>query len=204
MDYGSSPNITHDYDRAVLGEGITTLLAVPVMIRGNARGLLYVGSRSQRPIGDPVTRAAFDVAGDLATELHVREEVQRRLSSAPPSSTLAPSAREQVRASYAELRSIAASIEDVAIRDRLAAVEEGLAELARNGETTERTGVHLSPRERDVLACAALGATNAEIATTLSLKEFTVKSYLQAAMGKLDASTRQSAVVRARRAGLLP
>jgi len=204
MDYGSSPNITHDYDRAVLGEGITTLFAVPVMIRGNARGLLYVGSRSQRPIGDPVTRAAFDVAGGLATELHVREEVQRRLSSAPPSSTLAPSAREQVRASYAELRSIAASIEDVAIRDRLAAVEQRLAELARNGETTERTGVHLSPRERDVLACAALGATNAEIATTLSLKEFTVKSYLQAAMSKLDAPTRQSAVVRARRAGLLP
>lgn len=51
--------------------------------------------------------------------------------------------------------------------------------------------------------CAALGATNAQIAQTLSLREVTVKSYLQAAMAKLDASTRHAAVAKARRAGLL-
>ena len=64
--------------------------------------------------------------------------------------------------------------------------------------------MRLSPREIDVLACAALGDTNAEIAATLALKEVTVKSYLQAAMAKLDASTRHAAVAKARRAGLLP
>jgi DNA-binding NarL/FixJ family response regulator len=64
--------------------------------------------------------------------------------------------------------------------------------------------VRLSPREVDVLSCAALGATNAEIAATLELKEGTVKSYLQSAMSKLDASTRHAAVATARRAGLLP
>jgi DNA-binding CsgD family transcriptional regulator len=32
----------------------------------------------------------------------------------------------------------------------------------------------------------------------------TVKSYLQSAMAKLDASTRHAAVARARRAGILP
>jgi len=51
--------------------------------------------------------------------------------------------------------------------------------------------------------CAALGATNAQIAQTLSLREVTVKSYLRAAMAKLDASTRHAAVAKARRAGLL-
>jgi hypothetical protein len=50
-----------------------------------------------------------------------------------------------------------------------------------------------------VLACAALGQTNAEIAAELNLREGTVKSYLQAAMAKLDASTRHAAVTGAPR-----
>ena len=70
--------------------------------------------------------------------------------------------------------------------------------------TASDADVRLSPRETDVLACAALGATNAEIAATLALKEGTVKSYLQSAMAKLDASTRHAAVAKARRAGILP
>lgn len=206
VDYGSSRNITHDYDRAVLGEGISTLFAVPVMVRGDARGVLYCGSWSQSPIGELVTRPAFTVAGELGTELHVREEVQRRLAAMPPrvtTSALAPAAREQLRESYAELRSIAAAVEDPNVRARLATLESRLAALSHDDGPVE-TDVHLSPRETDVLACAALGATNAQIATTLSLKEVTVKSYLQAAMAKLDASTRHAAVAKARRAGLLP
>jgi DNA-binding CsgD family transcriptional regulator len=55
-----------------------------------------------------------------------------------------------------------------------------------------------------ILACAALGATNAEIASQLGLREGTVKAYLGSAMSKLDASTRHAAVTKARRAGLLP
>jgi DNA-binding CsgD family transcriptional regulator len=208
VDYGSSRSITHDYDRAVLGEGISTLFAVPVMVRGDARGVLYCGSWSQSPSGDLSTRPALTVAGELGTELHVREEVQRRLAAMPPPATtsaLAPAAREELRESYAELRSIAAKVEDPSVRARLSMIEHRLAALSHDGgEGPVETDVHLSPRETDVLACAALGATNAEIATTLSLKQVTVKSYLQAAMAKLDASTRHAAVAKARRAGLLP
>ena len=208
VDYGSSRSITHDYDRAVLGEGISTLFAVPVMVRGDARGVLYCGSWSQSPSGDLATRPALTVAGELGTELHVREEVQRRLAAMPREATtfsLAPAAREQLRESYAELRSIAATVEDPSVRARLSTIEHRLSALSHDsGEGPVVTDVHLSPREIDVLACAALGATNAEIATTLSLKEVTVKSYLQAAMAKLDASTRHAAVAKARRAGLLP
>lgn len=206
VDYRSARSITHDYDRAVLGEGIATLLAVPVLVRGNARGVLYCGSWTESGIGDVVTRPAFDVAGEFGTELRVREEVQRRLAIIPPTTAaLAPSAREELRESYAELRSIAASVDDPAVRARLAKLESRLAALSTDGGPEKiDSDVRLSPREIDVLACAGIGATNAQIAQTLSLKEVTVKSYLQSAMAKLDASTRHAAVAKARRAGLLP
>ncbi|WP_262281805.1 response regulator transcription factor [Micromonospora sp. MA102] len=62
----------------------------------------------------------------------------------------------------------------------------------------------LSPRETDVLACVALGCTNADVAGQLGLRPETVKSYLRSAMRKLGAHTRLEVVVAARRAGLLP
>lgn len=208
LDYRSSQNITHDYDRAVLGEGIATLFAVPLLVRGTARGVLYCGSWASSSIGDVVSRPAFGVADELATELHVREEVQRRLSSAlapAEPAGMAPAAQEELRESFAELRSIASSVHDAALRRRLSKLENRLAALSRDGgDSNTEMDVHLSPREIDVLACAALGATNAQIGASLSLKEVTIKSYLQSAMSKLDASTRHAAVAKARRAGILP
>jgi DNA-binding NarL/FixJ family response regulator len=118
---------------------------------------------------------------------------------------LSAAAREELRQTYAELRSIAAAVDDPQLRSRLARLERRVAALSRDTEGTPMLiDKKLSPREIDVLACAALGATNAEIASTLDLREGTVKSYLQAAMAKLDASTRHAAVVAARRAGILP
>ena len=211
LDYRSSRKITHDYDRAVLGEGISTLFAVPVLVAGTARGVLYCGSWSRSPFGESTARTALQVASDLATELRVRDEVGRRLrlASPPPLPPPAPSpgldvaAREGLRKAYAELRRIGAEVGDPGIRRRLADIESRLAALSQGAEI-EPIDVRLSPRETDVLACAALGQTNAEIAATLTLREGTVKSYLQSAMAKLDASTRHAAVTKARRAGLLP
>lgn len=149
---------------------------------------------------------ALQVASDLATELRVREEVQRRLAVAPASTPgVDPVLREHLRDTYAQLRRIAADVPDAAIRRRLAEIEQRLADLTRDdGASAETLDVKLSPREIDVLACAALGQTNAEIAVALGLREGTVKSYLQSAMAKLDTGTRHAAVTRARRAGLLP
>ncbi|MGX1703560.1 LuxR C-terminal-related transcriptional regulator [Microbacterium sp. NPDC055357] len=208
LDYRSSRVITHDYDRAVLGEGIATLFAVPVLVGGRARGVLYCGSWSESPVGDVVTGPAFDIASDLATELRVRDEVERRLAAAmPPTSagSLSGSAREELRQSYVELRTIASSVSDSALRGRLEHVERRLAALsAETADTPAEPDVRLSRRETDVLACAAVGSRNAEIAVILGLKEVTVKSYLQSAMAKLDVSSRHAAVVKARRAGILP
>lgn len=208
LDYRSSRNITHDYDRAVLGEGISTLFAVPVLVAGRARGVLYCGSWARSPFGESTARTALQVASDLATELRVRDEVGRRLRLAPPpppapNPGLDVAAREGLREAYAELRRIGAEVGDPGIRRRLADIESRLASLSQGAEI-EPIDVRLSPRETDVLACAALGQTNAEIAATLTLREGTVKSYLQSAMAKLDASTRHAAVTKARRAGLLP
>lgn len=208
LDYRSSRSITHDYDRAVLGEGIATLFALPLVVSGRARGVIYCGSWAESPVGDLVARPAFAVAEELSSELRIRDEVRRRLSFTRPAaeaSPLAPAAREELREAYAELRSIAATVEDRGVRDRLTALERRLATLsASDAEAPLDLDVRLSPRETDVLACAALGSTNSEIAAALSLREGTVKSYLQSAMAKLDASTRHAAVARARRAGLLP
>lgn len=208
LDYRSSRNITHDYDRAVLGEGISTLFAVPILVKGTARGVLYCGSWRATPFGEGTARTALQVAGDLAMELRVRDEVRTHLTlMTPPSADprVDGVTREQLRETYAELRGIAADVQDADIRRRLSALERRLSDLSRDGtEEREVLDVRLSRRELDVLACAALGQTNAEVAATLTLREGTVKSYLQSAMAKLDAGTRHAAVARARRAGLLP
>lgn len=206
LDYRTSRTITHDYDRAILGEGIATLFAVPVLVAGAARGVLYCGSWAQTPIGDAQARPAFDVAGELGTELRVRAEVERRLSAAPTvEGGLDAGAREEIRESYAQLRSIAATVGDADVRRRLEDIETRLAALSGDAPAAAvDSDLHLSRREIDVLACAAIGSTNGEIAASLGLRETTVKSYLASAMSKLDASTRHAAVIRARRAGLLP
>ncbi len=205
IDYRTARGITHDYDRAVLGEGISTLFAVPVMVDGQARGVLYCGSWAESAVGEVVARAAFSVADSLATELRVRSEIDRRLSSfaAPASTDIGSAAREELRESYAEIRSISASISDESVKRRLQAIERRLAALSGDGPATT-LDVRLSPREVDVLASVAVGATNAEVAASLGLREGTVKSYLQSAMSKLDVSTRHAAVTKARRAGILP
>ncbi len=207
-DYGSSQQITHDYDVFVLGEGLRTLLALPIVVEGRSRGVLYAGAWDTEPVAGITTAPAMQVVQGLADELRIRDEVERRLraASALPSPT-APH-QEQLRETFAELRGISASVDDEALRARLAAVERRLLALADDERAPAHTGtvpiVRLSPRETDVLACAALGATNGEIAAELGLRESTVKAYIGTAMAKLDASTRHAAVVRARRAGLLP
>jgi DNA-binding CsgD family transcriptional regulator len=207
-DYGSSQQITHDYDVFVLGEGLRTLLALPIIVQGRSRGVLYAGGWDEEQVGGVTTAPAMQVAQSVADELRIRDEVQRRLqTSVAGTEVVAPPQREELRESFAELRSIAASVDDADIRARIAQVERRLVALA--GEAAPVTTgtvptIHLSPRETDVLACAALGSTNAEIASQLGLREGTVKAYLGTAMSKLDASTRHAAVTRARRAGLLP
>ncbi len=99
----------------------------------------------------------------------------------------------------AELRDIAAAVSEPALRRRLEDLVGRLA-VPEPGPP----GVTLTPREHDVLAEVALGHGNRAVADRLGLTEQTVKSYLKAAMSKLDSHTRGEAVHRARGCGLLP
>jgi len=203
MDYRTSTTITHDYDRMILGEGIATLFAVPVVVADRTRAMLYCGSWGHAPVAGGGAHSAVRVAARVADSLLARDRAATAVESLPATPALAASAREELRATYAELRGITGQIEDAALRDRLARIEHRLAALTIDAPPSPLP-VALSPREVDVLAYAATGSTNGEIAGALGLKEVTVKSYLAAAMAKLDVSTRHAAVVRARRAGILP
>ncbi|PWU55188.1 helix-turn-helix transcriptional regulator, partial [Micromonospora globispora] len=111
---------------------------------------------------------------------------------------------EQVRQAHAELRGLLRRIDDPELRDRLDAVADRLVGAVNRPEGGATVPSTLSPRETDVLACVALGCTNADVADQLGLRPETVKSYLRSAMRKLGAHTRLEVVVAARRAGLLP
>lgn len=208
-NYGASRQITHDYDGFVLGEGLRTLVAIPIVVAGRSRGVLYAGAWQESPVGGVTTTPALTVADAVASELRVQDEVERRIrSTARSTAPITPSEREELRESFAELRSISSTVTDASLRARLGNLEQKLIAVAGTTATGPITRpvplVRLSPREMDVLSCVALGHTNSEIATQLGLREGTVKAYLGTAMSKLDASTRHAAVARARRAGILP
>jgi len=201
-DYGSARTITHDYDRAVLGEGISTLMAMPVIVDGRVRGVLWGGVHADLGIGDLQVGRAAAAADWLAEQLMARR-ARHPASVEPPSPALASRPLEELRETYAELRSIGAEVDDPGLRARIMAVEERLAAIA-SGAPAPRAEHSLSPRELDVLGHVAVGRSNADIAARLGLRESTVKSYLVTAMGKLGASTRHEAVSAARRLGALP
>ncbi|KNE79727.1 MULTISPECIES: LuxR C-terminal-related transcriptional regulator [Streptomyces] len=115
---------------------------------------------------------------------------------------------ERVREAHARLRALAPRVADPELRDEVLAVCERLAEAGSAEPAADRRGAPggtgLAPRELDVLACVAAGATNADAAERLGVRPETVKAYLRSAMRRLGAHSRLEAVVAARRAGLLP
>ncbi|MFF7452339.1 MULTISPECIES: LuxR C-terminal-related transcriptional regulator [unclassified Streptomyces] len=204
-DYSASRQISHEYDLPVAAEGLRSVVAVPVVVRRRVRGVLYGALRTVQPLGDRTLSAAVAAARDVEQALVVRDEARglveasRAARAAATRTAVAdPVAREQVREAHAALRALAPRITDPALRAELLAACGLLAPRAPVEE------VGLAPRELDVLACVAAGATNAAAAERLGLRPETVKGYLRSAMRKLGAHTRGEAVVAARRTGLLP
>ncbi|WP_280264734.1 helix-turn-helix transcriptional regulator [Nocardia wallacei] len=206
-DYRVASTITHHYDAPVLTEGLRAVVGVPVVVRGESRAVLYIASRDAGPIGGRAADLAVQAGRRLAVELAIRDEVDRRLrlreAAAASVGAVDAVVAEQLRDIHAEVRGIAQMVSDAGARGRLRDLSERLARLMSDPEITDDAPI-LAPRELDVLAHVALGCTNAEAAQRLSLRPETVKSYLRSAMTKLGAHTRHEAVVRARRAGLLP
>lgn len=211
-DYTESAGITRDYQAAVEHEGLRAIISVPVMVSGVARTILYGSARVATQLGDHVARTFVSVAGDLASEFHVRDEVDRRLrmsdlAVAEHSVGLESTDREQLRILHGELRAIAAELGDDSLRARLLAAGSALSGVGRapepdGGISTPK--VVLSPREIDVLAQVALGCSNAEVGARLSLSPETIKAYLRNIGIKLGTHSRMESVARARLLGVLP
>ncbi|GAA3780162.1 helix-turn-helix transcriptional regulator [Streptomyces phyllanthi] len=200
-DYSVSRQISHEYDAAVAAEGIRSVVVVRVVVRRRVRGVLYGALRTAQPLGDRTLTAVVDAARDVEQALVVREEARSLLAAArEPGASGA--AWEEIREAHGALRALAPRIADPQLRTELL---EACGRLA-GAVSAERSScdVELTPREVDVLACVALGATNAVTGERLGLRPETVKGYLRSAMRKLGAHTRLEAVVAARRAGLLP
>lgn len=194
-DYRNASTITHDYDAPVLSEGIQSVLAVPVIVDGMPRAMLYGAYRTSAPMGGRAVDLMVQASRRLSDELRIRDEVDRRLRLREAEAAHGVTS-ERVREVHAELRRLAGAVPDMRSElERLASRLTGDAAAA---------DVHLTARELDVLAQVALGCTNAAVGKRLSLRTETVKSYLRSATAKLGAHTRHEAVSKARSAGLLP
>ncbi|CAL9565700.1 HTH-type transcriptional activator RamA [Streptomyces sp. enrichment culture] len=200
-DYSAARHISHEYDVPVAAEGLRSVVAVPVVVRRRVRGVLYGALRAPRPLGDRTLSAAVEAARDVEQALLLREEARELVAAARPvPGTAAQGAWEQVREAHAALRALLPRVADASLRAELL----GVCGMLAAGPGPVAGGVRLAPREVDVLACVAAGATNAVAAERLGVRAETVKAYLRSAMRKLGARTRGEAVVAARRAGWLP
>lgn len=110
---------------------------------------------------------------------------------------------------------VAIEIDEPAFADRLAMLlsdvpglrlaapgEPADAVLIAGGDRPE-SSLSLTPRELDVLAALAEGASNKEIARKLTISVHTVKFHIASLFDKLDAEGRTEAVAQAARLGAI-
>jgi len=113
---------------------------------------------------------------------------------------------------------VSIEIGDPALADRLASLLGGISGLrlaapgeaamvaivSRNREgATEPVDFDLTPRELDVLALLAEGASNKSIARRLGISVHTAKFHVSSLLDKLDATGRTDAVAHAARRGVI-
>jgi DNA-binding CsgD family transcriptional regulator len=192
-DYATTATITHDYDRIVVEEErLTSVLAVPVIVHGAVRGVLYGAAREAQAVGDRAVASAVAVAAQLQRD--VEDLIRPQPQPGPPPAT---------SDALAELADLIRGTADPDLRARLLRIQRGLGGSAGTRQSAAGPGgTVLAPRELDALRLAAVGASNLEIAAELGLSPETVKAYLSAAMRKLNVRNRTAAVHAARLAGV--
>ncbi|AKK11796.1 acetate metabolism transcriptional regulator RamA [Corynebacterium uterequi] len=201
-DYTRANIISHEHDRAIQDESLHSIVAVPVVVQREIRGILYVGVHSPVRLGDKVieevTMTARSLEQDLAVNAALRRAEGSKLSGKAGRS-MNGAEWEQVRSTHSKLRMLANRVQDPSLRKELETLCDQMVSPVRVKQTTK-----LSARELDVLSCVALGHTNVEAAEEMGIGAETVKSYLRSVMRKLGAHTRYEAVNAARRIGALP
>ena len=201
-DYMRANVISHEYDKQIQEEGLHSVVAVPVIVQREIRGVLYVGVHSTVRLGDKVIEEVALTARTLEQDLAVNSALRRQdggKASAKQGRVMNSAEWEQVRATHSKLRMLANRVDDETLRKELEQLCDQMVSPVRVKQNTK-----LSARELDVLSCVALGHTNVEAAEEMGIGPETVKSYLRSVMRKLGAHTRYEAVNAARRIGALP
>nr|WP_231375882.1 acetate metabolism transcriptional regulator RamA [Corynebacterium aquatimens] len=201
-DYMRANVISHEYDYAIQDEGLHSIVAVPVIVHREIRGVLYVGVHSPVRLGDKVIEEVTMTARSLEQDLAVNSALRRSeggKTASNPGRAMNGAEWEQIRATHSKLRMLANRVEDDSVRRELEQLCDQMVSPVRVKQSTK-----LSARELDVLSCVALGHTNVEAAEEMGIGAETVKSYLRSVMRKLGAHTRYEAVNAARRIGALP
>lgn len=205
-DYERAGVITHEYDRqVVLGEGLRSLAAMPVIVGREIRAVLYAGVHSSARFGDKVLAEMAATARALEQEIAVNSALAEQGRSPEVEASARWQgwddvlANERMRDTHARLRMLASRTEDEDLKSEIEAICRQMV-----APPPDMPNARLSRRELDVLACVAQGKTNIEAAADMGIGAETVKSYLRSVMRKLDAHTRFEAVNVARRIGALP
>ncbi|AKE40807.1 transcriptional regulator, LuxR family protein [Corynebacterium kutscheri] len=202
-DYTRAHAISHELDSVIQDEGLHSIVAVPVIVHREVRGVLYVGVHSPVRLGDKVIEEVTMTARSLEQDLAVNSAARRgeglRAGTSKQGRLMNGAEWEQIRSTHSKLRMLANRIEQEDLRAELEELCDQMVAPVRVKQTTK-----LSARELDVLSCVALGHTNVEAAEEMGIGAETVKSYLRSVMRKLGAHTRYEAVNAARRIGALP
>ena len=193
-DYLRTPRITHRYNAIIAAEGLRAVAAAPVIVERRPVAVIYGALRTDEAIGD----RTLDALAVEARELE--QQIVASRATVASDAAAGDGLRDRITEAYAQLRTLARDVDDVAVADQIARISD----LLLDGESDEPTTLSLTRREQDVVTLAALGYTNARIAEELNIGVQTAKGYMKDVLRKLGASSRLEAVVIARRSGLLP
>jgi two-component system, NarL family, response regulator DesR len=190
------------------------------MVRGALKALLSLEHDitvvAEAGRGDEVVAAALAARPDVAL-LDVEMPGLDGLAAARALHAALPSCRSIILTTFARPGLVRSAIEsgahgyllkDAPARElaraiRRCAAGESVIDLALAIEALAEGANPLSARECEVLTVSARGGSIADIATTLSLSEGTVRNHLSAAIQKLDARNRADAARVAKEKGWL-
>ena len=75
-DYTRANTISHEYDKQIQDEGLHSIVAVPVIVNREIKGVLYVGVHSPVRLGDKVIEEVTMTARCLEQEIAVNEALR--------------------------------------------------------------------------------------------------------------------------------
>ena len=148
-DYTRANVISHEYDNIIQDEGLYSIVAVPVIVHREIRGVLYVGVHSPVRLGDKVIEEVTMTARTLEQDLAINAAFRRgdgRGGLGKPGRVMNGAEWEQVRSTHSKLRMLANRVGDEELRRELEELCDQMVTPVRVKQTTK-----LSARELDVL-----------------------------------------------------